>query len=238
MSRQDYQKQPLNGAYYGPSIPPPPNTYNRPGRRGLRGGCCLFDCLCDCGCCLLSCVFKIIFTIVILIGIAALVFWLVVRPHAIKFQTTEASVSQFNLSGSASDTLLYDLTLNFTVRNPNSHIGVYYDVIDLRAYYDDQRFAATELTPFYQGKKNTTDLGLVALQGQTVITASSGLSSDYSTQKTDGVFDITVKMYLTVRFKIGWVKIGKFKPKIQCDLKVPLSSSGQSFQSTGCKYDL
>ncbi|GAB2235900.1 hypothetical protein Droror1_Dr00026345 [Drosera rotundifolia] len=234
MSQQDYQKQPLNGAYYGPSIPPPPNTYNRPGRRGVRGGCCLWDC----GCCLLSCVCKIIFTVVILTGIVALVFWLVVHPHAIKVQATDALLTQFTLSGSGNDTLLYDLTLNFSVRNPNSHIGIYYDVIDLRAYYDDQRFAATELTSFYQGKKNTTDLGPVALQGQNVITVSSGLNSDYSTQQTDGVFDITVKMYLPMRFKIAGVKTVSLKPKIQCDLKVPLRTSGQSFQSTGCKYDL
>ncbi|GAB2272125.1 hypothetical protein Dimus_006944 [Dionaea muscipula] len=234
------EKQALNGAYYGPSIPPPQNTYLRP-RRSPRG-CCLFDCLCDCGCCLLSCFFKIIFTILILIGIAVLVFWLVVHPHEIKFNATDASLTQFTLSGSGNDTLLYDLALNFTVRNPNRRIGVYYDVIDLRAYYDDQRFSATTLEPFYQGHKNTTDLGPVTLQGQNVITASSGLSSDYSSQQSDGVFDITVKMYLKVRFKLGWVKIGKFKPKIKCDLKVPLTSSTSgntnTYQSTSCKYDL
>ncbi|GAB4833265.1 yls9-like [Ancistrocladus abbreviatus] len=227
----------LNGAYYGPSIPPPQKTYHRPSR---NPGCCCCGCLFDCGCCLLSCVFKIIFTILFIIGLIVLVFWLIVHPHEVKFHATDASLAQFNLSTTTStgNTLYYNLALNFTIRNPNKHIGIYYDSIYVTAYYDDQRFGYTWLSPFYQGHKNTTVVGPVTLSGQNAVALSSGQSSDFDSQKSNGVFDITVKMKLNVRFKLGLVKIGKFKPKIECDLQVPLSSSGKTFQTTKCKYDL
>ncbi|GMH09991.1 hypothetical protein Nepgr_011832 [Nepenthes gracilis] len=222
----------LNGAYYGPPIPPPPKTYNRPGRSG-GCGCCLIDC----GCCLLGCVFKIIFSILILIGLAVLVFWLIVRPHEVKFHAVDATLTEFNFSGSGNDTLYYNLNLDLTVRNPNRHIGIYYDEIEVRAYYLDQRFGVVEVSPFYQGHKNTTSLS-VPFKGQNVVALSSSQSSDYNSQKNEGVFDIYLKLYLKIRFKVGWVKVGKFKPKIKCDLNVPLSSSGKGFEATKCKYDL
>lgn len=67
-------------------------------------------------------------------------------------------------------------------------------------------------------------------------------TSDYNKQKSSGVYDIDVKLYLRIRFKLGVFKTGKFKPKINCDLKVPLtSSSGTSstatFQTTKCDLD-
>ncbi|GMH30125.1 hypothetical protein Nepgr_031968 [Nepenthes gracilis] len=227
----------LNRAYYGPPIPPPAKTYRRPSHGG-GCRCCLLDCLCDCGCCLLSCVFKIVCSILIFIGLIALSFWLLLRPHEVKFYAVDASLAQFNFSVAAGgDTLYYDLAVNLTVRNPNRHIGIYYDEIAAGAYYEDQRFGMAALSPFYQGHENTTSLETVTFKGQNVLILSSSQSSDYGGQKKDGVFDIAVKLFVKMRIKVGWVKIGKFKPKIECDLKVPLSSSGKRFEFTKCRYD-
>lgn len=239
-----YEKQALNGAYYGPSIPPPPNTYHRPrsGGRGLCGrcGCCLFDCLCDCGCCLLGCVFKIIFSILIVIGLLILVFWLIVHPNEVKFYATKATLTQFNLTNS-SNTLNYNLSVDFSVRNPNRKIGLYYDEIEARGYYEGQRFDSIVLNEtFYQGHKNTTDFGPVNFEGQHVVLLGSGGISNYDEQKKDGVYHVQVKLYLKVRFKFGLIKTGKYKPKVKCDLKVPLKgvSGAAAFEVTRCDYDL
>lgn len=65
--------------------------------------------------------------------------------------------------------------------------------------------------------------------------------SKYNEQKSSGVYDIDVKLYLRVRFKFGLIKTGKFKPRIKCGLKVPLtqngSSSGGTFETTKCDVD-
>ncbi|GAB4856291.1 yls9-like [Ancistrocladus abbreviatus] len=230
----------LNGAYYDPPIrPAPPKTFYRPSPC-TSSCCCCCDCLFGCGCCLLSCILKIIFAILVIIGLIVLAFWLIVRPHEVKFHTSNAVLTQFNLSSNTgtADTLHYNLALNLTIRNPNNHIGIYYDNIEVRGYYNDQRFGYTSVSPFYQGHKDTTTVGPVTMTGQSLVVLSSGQISDFGSQKSDGVFDITVKLYLKVRAKLGWVKIGKFKPKVECDLHVPLSSSGKSFQTTRCKYDL
>lgn len=64
--------------------------------------------------------------------------------------------------------------------------------------------------------------------------------SAFDTEKTAGVYSIDVKLYLRVKFKVGKIKTWRFKPKVECDLKVPLSSSGTSagaFQTTKCDID-
>ncbi|GAB4833266.1 hypothetical protein Ancab_031513 [Ancistrocladus abbreviatus] len=238
--------------YYPPYPPPPVTTRLRifPVRTRGGTGCCCLDCLCDCGCCVLSCVLQIIFSILIFIGLIILVFWLIVHPHVLKFHTTDASLTQFSLSSNSTansnNTLLFNLSLNFTVRNPNRHIGVYFDQIEINAYYHDQSFSTASLDPFYQGHKNKTDLGPVVFKGQSTLVVGSDLVSDYDGEKSNGVFEIDVTLHLKVRFKLGLFKTGRYKPKVECDLKIPLSggnatsssSSGQSFQATKCHYDL
>ncbi|MED6198157.1 hypothetical protein PIB30_063341 [Stylosanthes scabra] len=223
-------KQPaLNGAYYGPAIPPP-KTYHRPGRGGGLIGCC-------CGC-LFSLVCKLIISIVVVIGIAVLVFWLIVRPNEVKFHVTDASLTQFNYSG---NTLKYNLALNFTIRNPNKKLGIYYDSIEARTLFHDARFDSDLLPTFYQGHKNTTVLSHV-FQGQQVVPLSGDQVSELNKEHTKGVYDIRVKLYLKVRFKLGKFKTRKVKPRVTCDLQVPLtssnggSSSNNSFETTKCDW--
>uniref|UniRef100_A0A7C9E951 Late embryogenesis abundant protein LEA-2 subgroup domain-containing protein n=1 Tax=Opuntia streptacantha TaxID=393608 RepID=A0A7C9E951_OPUST len=234
-----YQKQPeLNGAYYGPPIPPP-QSYNRPGRGGGGGcGCCLLDCLCDCGCCLLGCVFKIIFSILVVIGLIILVFWLLVRPHEPKFYATDAAVTTFNFSNT--NQLSYDLAVNFTMRNPNRKVGIYYDQIEANAFYSDHRFSTVLGPTFYQGHKNTTSFGPVVFKGQNLVLLGSDEKSDFEKQSRDGLFHIMVRLHLRVRFKLGLFKFGTYKPKVKCDLMVPFKndgkSSSQKFETTRCRY--
>ncbi|KAB1222555.1 Protein YLS9 [Morella rubra] len=223
----------LNGAFYGPSIPPPRRAYNRPSRGSGGCGCCgcLFGCLCDC---IFGLIFKLVFTVLIIIGLAALVVWLVLRPNNLKFNVTDASLTQFNLD--SNNTLQYNLALNITVRNPNKRIGIYYDTIQANAYYEDQRFNTVTLTPFYQGHKNTSVL-TPAFDGQQLVLLGTSELSTFNSEKSNGIYSIDVKLNLRIRTKMGLIKIGHFKPKINCDLKVPLSSSGTStgsFETTKC----
>lgn len=228
------EKQGLNGAYYGPSVPPPRKAYHRPGR-GSGGGCgccgCLFGCLCNC---IFSLIFKLVFTVIILVGIVALIFWFLVRPNNLKFYVTDASLTQFNLT--TDNTLQYNLDLNLTVRNPNKRIGLYYDTFQVNGYYEGQRFNTQNLTPFYQGHKNTTELSTV-FDGQQVLVLGDSEVSNYNSEKSNGYYSIDVQLNLKLRVKMGWIKVGHFKPKINCDLSVP-SSSGGTFQTTRCKLKL
>ncbi|CAN1133953.1 NDR1/HIN1-like protein 10 [Linum perenne] len=207
------QTSPLNGAYYGPSIPPQ-QSYHSHGRRS------------GCGCCgcLFSCLLKIILTIAVIIGIAILVFWLVVRPNKIKVNLTDATLTQFNHS--ASDNILrYNLALNVTVRNPNKRIGIYYDSIEARGFYWGQRFGYTGLQPFYQGHKNTSVLS-ANLQGQNVVVLRGDDLADFNRETIEGVYRVDVTFYMRIRLKVGKIKTRKMKPKVECRMHLNPNGGG------------
>ncbi|KAI9153050.1 hypothetical protein LWI28_004992 [Acer negundo] len=215
----------LNGAYYGSNIPPK-TDYHRPGRRSGcgGGGCC---------CCLLKLILKIVVTIVVVLGLAALIVWLIFRPiNEIKFHANDVSLTQFNLNNNQN--LEYRLALNITIRNPNKKIGVYYDRIEARAYYEDQRLESKTITPFYQGYKNTTVL-YVMFEGQKAL-VGEGIQ-DFNQAKISGSYSIDVKLYLRIRFKLGKVKSPRFRPRIECELKVPVNSSTVAAGTTKCHAD-
>ncbi|GER41840.1 late embryogenesis abundant protein [Striga asiatica] len=219
-------KQPqLNGGFYGPAVLPPKKNYHRPGRGG--GGCCCNPFSCCCGClvnCICTCVFQIILTILIVVGIVVFVLWLVFRPNTVRFHATGASLTEFSLDGN--NTLRYDLTVNLTIRNPNSRIGIYYDRIEARALYQGQRFASVDLQRFYQGHKSTREATAV-FRGTHLLPLGSRERSRYDANSRDGAFDIDVRLYLRTRLKFWFVKSPRVKPNIECDLRrIPLRSNG------------
>lgn len=218
-------KQPhLNGAFHGPAIPPPAKTYHRHGH--ARG----------CACCLLTTFLKLLITIVVVVGVAVFILWLVFRPHKLTFDITGAELTRFNITGNQ---LHYNLALNLTIRNPNKRIGVYYDVIEASPFYKDQRLNTQWLPAFYQGHKTTTVLS-PHFDGQRVVFLSGEELTEFNTETLAGSFDVDVKFRLRLRLKLGAVRIGKFKPKVNCELKVPLKSNANSFtffQTTRCDFD-
>ncbi|KAG8376821.1 hypothetical protein BUALT_Bualt09G0103700 [Buddleja alternifolia] len=233
-------KQPhLNGAYYGPSVPPPSKTFHRPGGGG--GGCCFnpFSCCCSCiANCICTCICQILCTLLVIVGIVVFICWLIFRPNTVKFHVSDASLTQFNLNN---NTLHYNLALNLTIRNPNKRIGIYYDAIEARAFYQGQRFSTVELQRFYQGTKRTDNL-TAEFRGQNLVLLGSNEMSHYNTDRSSGTYGIDVKLYLRIRLKFWFVKSTRVKPKIDCNLKIPLSSngttsSGSVYESKRCDFD-
>ncbi|KAI4300566.1 hypothetical protein L6164_033932 [Bauhinia variegata] len=122
-----------------------------------------------------------------------------------------------------------------TIRNSNKRLGIYYDNIEARALYQDARFDSDDLTPFYQSHKTTNYLNHT-FQGQQVLVLGSSETSEFNKEKSDGVYNVDVKLYLKIRFKLGLFKTGKFKPKVKCELKVPLKTNGTAFEPTKCDW--
>ncbi|KAF3598915.1 hypothetical protein F2Q69_00038725 [Brassica cretica] len=234
--------QPYLNAYYGPSVPPPlkPNRRYKP-----PGCCCCFNCIGSylrcCGYCILSLICNILVAVAVILAVTALLIWLIFRPNAVKFYVTDASLNRFSLDSNNNSKIHYDLDLNFTVRNPNQRLGVYYDAIQVSGYYGEQRFGYVDVSPFYQGHKNTTVV-VTRVQGQNLVVLGDGARVDLKEDDKAGVYGIDVKLVMSVRFRFWVVKSWKFKPKIKCnDLKVPLvsssSTSGFRFKTMECDFD-
>ncbi|XP_008780731.2 NDR1/HIN1-like protein 10 [Phoenix dactylifera] len=213
----------LNGAYYGPPVPPQ-RSYQSVGRSSSCGPCSL---LCS--------LFKFLISIVIIFGIIVLVLWLIFRPDQLKVYVDSASLTQFNLS--SSNNLQYNLNLSMSIRNPNKRIGIYYDYVEPRAYYDGDRFAFTTVPPFYQGHKNTSMIYPV-FDGQQVLLGDS-VNTTYNREKSEGYYYVDIKVYSRLRAKVAIFKIRYTKTKIDCSLKLPVpGSSSAAFERTKCDWDL
>nr|DAD28925.1 TPA_asm: hypothetical protein HUJ06_030393 [Nelumbo nucifera] len=79
---------------------------------------------------------------------------------------------------------------------------------------------------------NFNESSVVILDGSDVMSLNA--------EKSTGFFYIDIKIYSRIRFKIGSIKTRRFKPEIECKLRIPLSSNGTSageFQSTQCDVD-
>ncbi|KAK9921436.1 hypothetical protein M0R45_029945 [Rubus argutus] len=198
----------LNGAYYGPSIPPREKTPPRPQRWPPR-----------------------------------LLLQLHLRPHL------QAYLHRSGLHGLSLPRLLAHspptriatstiTSLSTSLSETRTRRSAYYDRIEATALYEGQRLSTAPLTPFYQGHKTTNVLNPV-FKGQQLIVGSN-LLEEFNQQKSAGVYEIEMKLYLRIRFKLGRIKTGKFKPRIECDLKVPFSENGNSvgtFQTEKCSID-
>ncbi|KAI9122115.1 hypothetical protein K1719_006804 [Acacia pycnantha] len=225
-------KQPhLNGAYYGPSVPPPqpPQPHYRRDR--------------NCCCCLFGFFWKLLLALIVIGGLAVLIFWLVVQPRGFKFYVSDAQLTRFDLP--SDNNLRYDLVLNFTARNPNKKLSIYYDRVEARAFYDDQRFATadviTHMNSFRQSTKSSDPMSAY-FSGQHLMVSDSGdLLTQYNEEKTKGAFNVDVKLYFRIRFKLGDVISGDYHPRVKCELSLPLTSNTTSpaiaFESTKCDVD-
>ncbi|ESQ52156.1 hypothetical protein EUTSA_v10017735mg [Eutrema salsugineum] len=235
------RKYNLNGAHYGLPINTPAKTY---GRRGADVGCgicrCCFNCLACCGGCLLSIICNILIGVAVFLGIVALILWFILRPNVVKFQVADANLTRFDLDPQ-SNNLHYNLSLNFSIRNPNRRLGIHYDQLEASGYYGDQRFAAVNMLSFYQGHKNTTEIG-TEFNGQRLVLLGAGGREDLREDQKSGIYRIDVKLRFKIRFKFGFLNSWAFRPKVKCHLKVPLTSAnstgGFQFHPTKCHVDL
>lgn len=79
------------------------------------------------------------------------------------------------------------------------------------------------------------------LSGQSLVVLDAGERKDLNEDLNSQIYRIDAKLRLKMRFKFGLIKSWRFRPKIKCELKVPLSSSnttgGFQFQRTKCDVD-
>ncbi|KAJ1378470.1 putative NDR1/HIN1-Like protein 3-like [Sesbania bispinosa] len=229
MAEADNKQQPeLNpaSANYDPSIPPA----EQPRHRGRRcSSCC---------CCLFRILWWFFVSIIVLVCIVILVLWILIQPRSFKYHVTEAKLTQFNYT--TSNILRYNLVVNFTVRNPNKKLKIYYDVAEANAFYQGSNFSTTNVImawrSYLQNTKATDRMSAV-FSGQRVMVLDH---NEFNEDKKDGAFPIDIKLYFRIRFKIGDFIPGDMKPKAKCALKVPSSSDGKmldAFDPTKCEVD-
>nr|XP_029148815.1 NDR1/HIN1-like protein 10 [Arachis hypogaea] len=87
--------------------------------------------------CSFCCIFVTLYTLFLCFILSIFLFWIIISPSSVKFQVTNASLTQFNLTNN-NTTLNYKFKVNIIARNPNNNVVVYYRRITAYAWYKDR----------------------------------------------------------------------------------------------------
>lgn len=208
-------------------LPPDHPSYRaRPRRRGRSPCCCCFAWVCS-----------ILAIILILLGVAALVLYLVLEPKAPQFSVTDATISTLNvttqpiLASNASPGVsgLYlnaDVTFVVQAENPNKKIGIYYDAVDVTLFYEGAEIGTGSIPAFYQGHQSTTSLDLRMKGDDVLLTPSIGLALQNSLRSDGGSIPLKARTIAQVRIKVGSWKSRDSKFEVDCDVQISNPAAG------------
>lgn len=181
---------------------------------------------------LLRCIAIALLTLIVLVGLAVLITWLIIKPKPFDYSVEDGSVHNFNLINNH-----LNATFDFVFRshNPNRKISIYYDSIEVSVVYEDQTLAFNTIEPFYQPHRNVTRLG-VTLVAQNV--ALSGHSSmDLWHEKASRKLGLEVHVKARIRFKVGSTKLKHRTLRLLCYPVVASLSSSKTYERTECDID-
>ena len=165
-------------------------------------------------------------TLAIILGIVALVLWLVFRAHKPRFYVQSAAIYQLNLSDGSVST-----NMQFTVicRNPNRRVGVYYDRLWASVSYRGQQITMVSPLPsFYEGHRGVFVLS--PFVAGNVVPVSRDVFNGLSADQAYGLVEMRLVMRGRVRWKVGTWKSAHYHLHVQCDVLMGLregSGGGQ-----------
>ncbi|KAJ0932557.1 putative Late embryogenesis abundant protein [Helianthus annuus] len=152
--------------------------------------------------------------ILILVGITALILWLLYRPHNPRFTVVGAAVYGLNTS---SPPVITAIQLTFITRNPNNRVSIYYDHLLAFVYYQTQPITPPLiLPPLHHETDSTVAVSPVWPVSPVVF---NGLV-------TDEVGAVSLRLVLTgrLRWKAGGIKTGRKGVYVGCDVLVGLKT--------------
>ncbi|PON71193.1 Late embryogenesis abundant protein [Trema orientale] len=172
--------------------------------------------------------------LIVLVGIAVLIIWLVIKPKRLVFSVEDGSVHNFNISN---DNHL-NASFNFVVRsyNPNSRVSIYYDSIESRVDYDDQTLAFNVVDPFFQPHRNVTRLQVKLAAQSTALLGS--VSKDIKMEKSSGEMELDLWLKARIRFKVGAWKSSHRTLRVSCSPVVVHFSRPKAFNRALCDVEL
>ncbi|NP_001267966.2 hypothetical protein VitviT2T_025479 [Vitis vinifera] len=153
--------------------------------------------------------FTFLFSVLSLI----LLVWLILHPTKPEFSLKEADIYQLNLSGP--HLLNSSIQLTLLSKNPNTKVGIYYDMVQVYASYKGQQITVdTSLPPFYQGHEES-NLLTASLVG-TALPVAPSFGYEVGRDQTAGKLVLSLKLDGRVRWKVGtWVS-GRYRLNVNC----------------------
>ncbi|KAE8709804.1 nibrin-like isoform X2 [Hibiscus syriacus] len=197
-----------------------------PMKRRRRSCCC-----CRCLCWTLS----ILLILIVIIGIIVGILFLVFRPKLPDYSIDGLEVTQLSLSSDSS--LSASFHVNFTARNPNRRIGIYYEGgSHITVWYTGTQLCRGSIPKFYQGHRNTTVL--VLPMSEQIQNGAGLLTALQQQQQQTGNIPLLLRARQPVRIKLGSLKLPEMKFSVRCWLVVDALSPNSSIRisSSNCSF--
>ncbi|GAB4833264.1 hypothetical protein Ancab_031511 [Ancistrocladus abbreviatus] len=153
----------------------------------------------------------LIFLFIVLLAI--LIIWAILQPTKPRFLLQDATVFAFNLSVPNVLTSVFQVTVQS--RNPNDHIGIYYDKLNIYAVYRDQQITLpTDIPPAYE---DTQQLNIWSpfIYGNNVPIAPF-ICVQLGQDRANGDVLLIIKMDGQVRWKVGAFVSGSYRIHVSC----------------------
>ncbi|XP_058076781.1 NDR1/HIN1-like protein 10 [Magnolia sinica] len=183
---------------------------------------------------LLRCIaIMVLVAIIVVLGVVVLVIWLVIRPSQIVYTVEDGSIGGFDLRG---NTLNATFKLSLGAYNPNRRVAIYYDLIDVDVWFEEQMIAFGDVPPFFQPHRNVAHLAVKALAQSMPLRGY--VSSDLRHQRSSGYIKLEVLMKARIHFKVGVWKSMHYNLRVSCPSVVLHFRSSNGFHRTNCGVHL
>ncbi|KAK9278066.1 hypothetical protein L1049_027624 [Liquidambar formosana] len=154
-----------------------------------------------------------ILLLIIILLIVILLVRVILQPTKPRFILQDATVFAFNVS--SPNILTSNIQVTISSRNPNDHIGIYYDRLDVYAVYRDQQITLrTNIPRTYQGHEEGDVWSPYVLGNCVPIAPYNGLA--LSNDQANGNVLVWIKIDGRVRWKVGAFISGKYHLNVKC----------------------
>ncbi|XP_021899115.1 uncharacterized protein At1g08160 [Carica papaya] len=170
----------------------------------------------------------VILTLIILVGVAVLITWLIVRPKRLVYTIEDPSIKDYKLNNNH-----LNATFEFFLRsyNPNTRVSVYYDSIEVSIAFNDQTVAFNTIDPFRQPRRNVTRMEAKVVAENLALAAPT--ARDLNHDKAVGKVELDVYVKARIRVKVGIWKSRHRTLRLVCSPVIVFSSS-KNFESREC----
>lgn len=146
----------------------------------------------------------------VLVGVVALLVWLIYRPSRVQVAVHAATLSRFLVNSTAAPPLLsFNLTAGLVITNPNRRVAVCYDLLHAEGVYRGESFDRVVLPISFQ-PANRADRVRAVLEGTSAVGDGVGFDKldvgggDDDDDRT-AVFDVDLWLDGVVRYRYGGV---------------------------------
>ncbi|XP_043717140.1 NDR1/HIN1-like protein 12 [Telopea speciosissima] len=176
---------------------------------------------------------------VMLVGVTALILWIVYRPHKPQFTVVNAVIYDLNITSPP----IISTTMQFTIvtRNLNRRVSISYDRLSAFVSYRNQEITPpTVLTPLFQERHST--VALSPILGGRAVPVSMEVVNGLVMDEGYGVVGLRLVVLGRLRWKAGPFWSGHHRVYVKCGMLVGLKKGfvGQVplFRSSDCRVDI